>query len=194
MKASEIVAIQKKVGAVPDGFWGPRSIAACQEYLRSLMPSPNPWPPQREVTEFFGPHGTPGGESPPMKSITLPFPVYFENKLVTTLHAHEKVADSLGRVFEHLKDLYPTEDERVASGVAIYDGLYNPRRIRGASAWSLHSWAIAIDFDAERNGNRVHWPTRAHMPIEVMECFAKEGWLSAGAFWGRDAMHMQATQ
>jgi hypothetical protein len=32
------------------------------------------------------------------------------------------------------------------------------------------------------------------MPIEVMECFAREGWLSAGAFWGYDAMHFQATQ
>jgi hypothetical protein len=27
-----------------------------------------------------------------------------------------------------------------------------------------------------------------------MEEFAKEGWLAAGAFWGRDAMHFQATQ
>jgi hypothetical protein len=27
-----------------------------------------------------------------------------------------------------------------------------------------------------------------------MEEFAKEGWLSAGAFWSRDAMHFQATK
>jgi hypothetical protein len=32
------------------------------------------------------------------------------------------------------------------------------------------------------------------MPLEVMEMFAQEGWLSAGAFWGRDAMHSQATK
>jgi hypothetical protein len=32
------------------------------------------------------------------------------------------------------------------------------------------------------------------MPIEVMEEFAKEGWLPAGAFWSRDAMHFQATR
>jgi hypothetical protein len=35
---------------------------------------------------------------------------------------------------------------------------------------------------------------RADMPLEIMECFAREGWLSAGAFWGYDAMHFQATQ
>jgi hypothetical protein len=32
------------------------------------------------------------------------------------------------------------------------------------------------------------------MPLEVMEAFAREGWLSAGAFWGRDSMHAQASQ
>jgi hypothetical protein len=32
------------------------------------------------------------------------------------------------------------------------------------------------------------------MPLEIMEAFAREGWLAAGAFWGRDAMHFQATR
>jgi hypothetical protein len=30
------------------------------------------------------------------------------------------------------------------------------------------------------------------MPFEVMEIFAKHGFLSAGAFWGYDAMHFEA--
>jgi hypothetical protein len=32
------------------------------------------------------------------------------------------------------------------------------------------------------------------MPIEVMEAFARQGFKPAGAFWGRDAMHMEATR
>jgi hypothetical protein len=32
------------------------------------------------------------------------------------------------------------------------------------------------------------------MPLAVMEEFSREGWLAAGAFWNRDAMHFQATQ
>jgi hypothetical protein len=32
------------------------------------------------------------------------------------------------------------------------------------------------------------------MPFGVMKAFAREGWLSAGAFWQRDSMHAQATQ
>jgi hypothetical protein len=57
----------------------------------------------------------------------------------------------------------------------------------------MHAWMNAIDINAGRNGNKTSWPVNATMPIEVMECFAQEGWLSAGAFWGRDAMHFQAT-
>jgi hypothetical protein len=32
------------------------------------------------------------------------------------------------------------------------------------------------------------------MPIEAMEAFAKQGWLSAGAFWSRDPMHFETTR
>ena len=35
MKPEEIKKIQKKIGTEPDGFWGPKSIAACQKYLKN---------------------------------------------------------------------------------------------------------------------------------------------------------------
>jgi hypothetical protein len=75
-----------------------------------------------------------------------------------------------------------------------YFGCYVNRPIRGGSTPSLHARGAAIDFDANRNRNAQHWPVSATMPIEVMECFAREGWLCAGAFWSRDAMHFQATR
>jgi hypothetical protein len=31
------------------------------------------------------------------------------------------------------------------------------------------------------------------MPFGVMEIFAREGWKAAGAFWGRDSMHLEAS-
>ena len=128
-----------------------------------------------------------------MESIDLPFTVYYEGTQVRRVRAHAKCAASLKRVFEHLLEVYPTEAERLVAGADVYDGIYNPRPMRGGSSWSMHSWAIAIDLDAGRNGNNTSWPNRAVMPLEIMECFAREGWMAAGAFWGRDAMHFQAT-
>jgi hypothetical protein len=66
--------------------------------------------------------------------------------------------------------------------------------MRGGRLPSLHARGAAIDLAADTNGNTTHWPTRADMPIEVLACFAREGWLSAGVFWSRDGMHNQATQ
>jgi len=189
MKTHQIIATQKRVGADPDGFWGPMSTRAAQAHLQRMMPNPHPFPRQRDVAKFYG---IPGDVD--RRKISIPFPIYYEDKAVQELSPHTLCADSLVRVFARLEAAYPTEDDRQAAGITVYDGLYNPRKMRGGSAWSMHAWAIAIDLNAAKNGNRDHWPTRSSMPIEVMECFAQEGWTAAGAFWSRDAMHFQATQ
>lgn len=194
MTQAQIRAMQAKIGTTVDGFWGPQSIAACQRHLKRLMPTPNPFPRQANVTAFYGPHGVRDGFTPPTTQIRLPFTIYFGTRAVTTLNPHTRCAQSLLNVFNRLAEAFPTTARRREAGILTYDGLYNPRRMRGNSgAWSMHAWAIAIDFNAGSNGNLTHWPARATMPLEVMECFAAEGWLPAGAFWGRDAMHFQAT-
>lgn len=193
MTKEQIIDIQRRVGTAPDGIWGPKSTAACKRHLAGLMPSPHPFPEEENVTDFYGPHGVPNGYTPPTKVIKLPFTVYFEGSAVNALRPHEKCADSLLRVFERLAVMYPCDGDRRAAGILTYDGLYNPRPKRGGNSWSMHSWAIAIDIDADRNGNLVPWPTKATMPLTVMECFAREGWMAAGAFWSRDAMHFQST-
>lgn len=196
MTQAEIMKIQKKIGTTADGFWGPKSEAACRAHLRKLMPSPNPFPEEDddEITAFYGPHGVKDGFTPPTKVIQLPFPIFYGSTKVVKLSPHEKCADSLKRVFERLAEAFPTEAERKKAGILTYDGLYNPRKKRGGTSWSMHAWAIAIDLNAGKNGNATHWPKKATMPLEVMECFAAEGWTSAGAFWSRDAMHFQATK
>lgn len=197
MNESEIKRTQRRVETDDDGFWGSLSTAACQDHLAGMMPAR--FPTQAQVSRgrsIYGAHGEKGGYSPPTKKITLPFPLHLygnPDRLVRTLSPHEQCADSLLAVFERLAEAFPTEAAKRKAGILCYDGLYNPRTMRGGSSWSMHSWAIAIDLNAGENGNTTHWPTRASMPIEVMECFAKEGWLSAGAFWSRDAMHFQAT-
>ena len=46
MNETQIKIMQERVGAEPDGFWGPRSVAACQRHLKKMMPSPHPFPRQ----------------------------------------------------------------------------------------------------------------------------------------------------
>ena len=131
-----------------------------------------------------------------MKKFRLPFKLHLygdEGEEVSHLSCHELCADGLLAVFHRLAEVYPDKESRKDAGILDYFGVYNPRSIRNGTVWSMHAYAVAIDLDANRNKNRSHWPTISKMPIEVMECFAQEGFLSAGAFWNRDAMHFQAT-
>jgi len=179
--------MQARIGTAPDGFWGPQSMAACQRHLRALMPSPNPWPEsdQASLRAFYGDAGD------PMQLTSLPVQglgIQYDGKPVKSILCHHKVAASLKRVLE---------DIAAGPHAAIlreFAGVYNNRPMRGGSLPSLHARGAAIDLAPGTNTNSTHWPSRATMPLEVMEAFAREGWLAAGAFWSRDAMHFQATR
>jgi hypothetical protein len=192
MTTEQIQKIQRRIGATPDGFWGPKSIARCKDHLRSLMPIPNPWPwPTQEALREF--YGEPGEEN--LVSIQFPFPLFFGGKIVTRSRCHKKVADSLLRVLKNIKDLADSLHEKnrdVLEPVQDFGGIYNFRNKRGGTRLSVHAWGAAIDLDADDNTFKDPWPLVADMPLEVMEEFAKEGWTSAGAFWGYDAMHFEA--
>lgn len=186
MNQNQIIEIQKKIGAEPDGFFGRDSRAKLQKHLRSLMPAVNPWPKtdQASLTEFYG---RPGDESQLINLPVVGLGIKYEGRDVQTIRCHRRVGDSLKRV---LAELAGSEPWLLKS----YEGCYANRPMRGGSTPSLHARGAAIDFDAEHNGNFTIWPDKATMPLQILEIFSKEGWLSAGAFWSRDAMHFQATQ
>ena len=179
--------MQSRVGAVPDGHWGPKSIAACQAHLRTLMPRPSPWPDtdQQSLTEFYG---RSGDESRLVNINVEKLHVVYDDEPVKTIRCNSKCADSLLRIL--------TEISRSTWSYILddYAGCFNPRPMRGGSLPSLHARGAAIDLRPDTNGNKKHWPTDADMPLAVMEIFAREGWIPAGAFWGRDGMHFQATR
>lgn len=186
MTALQIKALQSKIGAEPDGFWGPKSIAAAKAHLASLAPKKSPWP-KTDESSLRAFYGEPGDSSNLVKLDVSDLCVKYEGGKVNSIHCHSKIAASLRRVLEQVCKTHP----RIA---ALYAGVYNNRKMRGGTKPSLHARGAAIDLDPGSNGNNSHWPTKANMPIEVMEHFAREGWLCAGAEWSRDAMHFQATQ
>ena len=197
MTVSDIKFTQDRVGVIADGFWGPRSTAAAKSHLKKMMP--NRFPTQAQVRtnkSIFGPSGIKNGYTPPSSSFYLPFSLRLygdKNNLINRISAHEKCSDALLSVFQRLDQAFPSQEEKEASGILNYFGVYNPRNSRGGSSRSMHAYMIAIDLDANKNGNKSHWPCSSKMSIVTMECFAKEGFLAAGAFWSRDAMHFQAT-
>jgi len=187
MTYTEIFHLQKRIGTTPDGFWGPKSIRACKEYLRAMMPEVNPWPKsdQSSLTAFYG---HPGDESKLVSIDVANLGVKYDGQTVRSIRCHEKVADSLRRVIVAL------DETPCAYILGQYAGCYNNRPMRGGSLPSLHARGAAIDLDPAPNGNHRAWPVNATMPILVMEEFAKEGWIGLGWAIGRDAMHFQATQ
>jgi len=191
MKTYQIVKMQERLGVTADGFWGPKSQSACRSYLRALMPSPNPWPnsDQASLRDFFG---EPGDEKN-LVVIEFPFPMFYDGQRVTRTRVHRKCADSLLRVMAAIRDEIARNPD-IRGEAEDYGGVFNFRLKRGGSTYSLHAWGAAIDLDADDNTFRDSWPMKSDMPLEIMAAFAREGWLSAGAFWGYDAMHFQATR
>lgn len=185
MTKEQIKEIQRTIGAEVDGIWGKESTSKCKAYLRGMMPNPNPWPKTGEsaLKAFYGP----ACDESQLINFPAPVPMYYNGNKIKTIRCHKKVSDSMGRA---LTAAY--EDAKKV--IEIYDGCYNCRQMTGGSSASLHARGAAIDIWASKNGFKMHWPKEALMPLIVMEHFAREGWLSGGAFWSKDAMHMQGTQ
>jgi len=189
MTQKQIMAIQSRVGTEPDGFWGPKSVAAAQRHLRALRPRGVMWPTsdQASLKRFYGDPAK-GEVAKQLVNIDVQgLGVRYGGSPVKVIRCHEKVSGSLRAVIEAVAG---SEWRWV---LAEFAGVYNHRPMRGGTHWSLHAYGAAIDLLPGSNGLMTHWPVRATMPFEVMEFFAGEGWLAAGAFWSRDAMHFQMT-
>ena len=192
MQALDIKSMQRKINAagfplVADGQWGAKSKEACKAHLLALMPHPHPWPAQDEasLTRFYG---KAGDES---NLVNLPvgdYVVKYDSQRVKTIRCHKLIASALGKVIAEIAN------GPDAAILMHYGGCYNYRQMRGGSRISTHAWGIAIDLAPNWNGNLTPWPKVATMPLGVCEAFARQGFLSAGPFWGRDGMHHQATR
>lgn len=196
MTQEQIMKMQKRIDEagfhlVVDGFWGPRSQRQCRLYLRSLMSTLNPWPmaSQRAIEAFYGA----AGDESNLVRIEFPYPMFYGGKRVTSTRVHKRCAGSLLHILKAIGDkLLKFPD--IKDEASDFGGVFNNRLKRGGTTPSLHAYGAAIDLDADDNTFRDSWPTQSDMPLEIIEEFAKEGWTSAGAFWGYDAMHFQATQ
>lgn len=151
------------------------------------------WPRQRDVLAFYGPVGA------NQTQIEIPFDMvvaWDRSTRVRRMTLHTKVAENAKRVLENVAGIYSPK-ERAALGLDVFGGSLNVRRMRGGSAYSMHSWGIAIDFDPERN--QLNWKTpKARLShadaASFWEAWEAEGWLSLGRARDFDWMHIQAAR
>lgn len=160
-----------------------------------IAPKHSSWPKQSAslMDKYFGEKGT------NQSSLKLPFPMriaWNKDQACTKITLNKKVIESAGRAFERIASRYDAR-ARARLGLDLFGGSLNVRRMRGGSAWSIHSWGCAIDFDPERN--QLKWNRRKSM-LASPECedfwgiWEEEGWVSLGRARDYDWMHVQAAQ
>jgi hypothetical protein len=210
----QLIAKDKGIAVEPiDGFWGPVTQNAYDSLVhlidngtvppnwRDEEPSdanPNKWPRDRgnqaEMKAFFG---TPG--NPPMQKVRCPWKLklaWDKSTTMTHVGVHAKVADSVGDVFEKVHAHYG-EAELKRLRLDLFGGCYFKRKKRGGSTWSTHAWAIALDWDPERN--QLKWGRdKASLDASAYDfwwrAWEKEGWVSLGRSRNYDWMHVQAAR
>lgn len=145
------------------------------------------------MVRFYGPVGQ------NQTTIQLPFPMVLDWQPGTAIHkmtCHERVADSLQRILKNMFSEYGLA--RIQQlGIDQFGGCLNVRKMRGGSAWSIHSWGAAVDLDADRNTLReTHETARFARPeyAPMWRIIEGEGWVSLGRARDYDWMHFQAAR
>lgn len=142
-------------------------------------------------------YGTPNETGVPyLVKIELPYPMRIAwdiDTTITTMMCHKLVADKFKAVFTDILAHYGYKQIR-ALGIDLFGGCFNYRKMRGGTAWSTHSWGIAIDLDPARNLLKETSATaRFARPEykEMIDIFYKHGFESLGREKNYDWMHFQ---
>lgn len=124
------------------------------------------------------------------------YPLKYDGKPVKSIRIHKLVADRLVAALQDIINHYGEDIEKVAPGACVYDGSYNFRNSRGSSSTSVHSWGLAIDFDAAKNTMKMAAP-KARLSQDIYKPFFDileyHGFNSLGRRGDYDWMHVQAT-
>lgn len=159
----------------------------------------NPWPKQADARAFYGNPFDSKWYGNNIVYVVPPYPLHMGPAKISKIAVHKKCAQSLKAV---LADIYKTYNDLYEGdylthmrndGILEYDGSYNLRKTRGSQSISMHSYACALDFDAEHNP--LGHPGRFTKDSIIVKAFKKEFWRWGGDYSGRkDMMHFEAVQ
>ncbi len=206
----QVASNENNIDAGPvDGIWGPQTQSAF-EALSYLVENgkplpfwrpdeiqvPNRWPIQHSEAfyEYFGERGEQN-----LTAIQAPYPMMVSwepHGTVRSIRCHMKVAESLGKILEKVRDIYGEEDIKKLR-LNLFGGCFNNRRMRQGQNWSMHAWGVALDFDPEINPLRAGRESATFAGPDYQDwwaCWEEEGWTSLGRRLNFDWMHVQAAR
>jgi len=190
----ETLKFQAKNGLKPDGVVGPKT----RQFITAVSqntPLSEKWPKQnyKSMVNFYGPVG----ENQTKLELPYKLKLAWDSSItLTKITCHEKVAKSLYTIFENTLKTYG-EKEISKLKLDLFGGCLNVRKMRGGSAWSIHSWGAAVDLDPDRNQLKWAKPRASFSKLEYKnfwEIVESEGWVSLGRERNYDWMHFQAAQ
>lgn len=139
-----------------------------------------------------GPHGVnESWFSNNVVRVVPPFKMTYAGKPIASIAFHKKCAAALKAALQAIWEACDKDQKKIdAAGLSEYGGSFNYRLIRGSSAISNHSFAIAIDIAPTGNALGV---TKGKMPAFAVKAFKDQGFRWGGDYKGRkDWMHFEA--
>lgn len=133
--------------------------------------------------DCFKKYGTPTNDNPWL--VMWDVPAQIEAGMIPNkLYCNKDMIEPLTKAFTNIIMRNLVEE------IKTFDGCFCIRPIRGSKAMSLHSWAVAIDFNASWN----KLGTVPTMSPELVKCFTDAGFDWGGNFTRQDGMHFQLAQ
>jgi len=120
-----------------------------------------------------------------------PFQMTYAGQPIKTIAFHKKAADALAAALQTIWLACDKDQKKInACGLSEFGGSFAYRLIRGSSALSNHSFAIAIDIAP--SGNPLG-AVKGKMPRFAVDAFKAQGFRWGGDYRGRkDWMHFEA--
>lgn len=157
------------------------------------------WPLQSQCAKMFGNPSAPGWGAKNIVTIKPPFRMHMGDIPIMSISVNKIAADSLSRVLKMYWLACGRDPARVAQdGGDVFSGAWVVRSMRGIKAVSMHSYGLAVDFNAPDNplGKKpgaIKGGFTEESPL--VKVFESEGWVWGGRWTGRpDPMHFQAAR
>jgi peptidoglycan hydrolase-like protein with peptidoglycan-binding domain len=211
-KGEAVEKIQRFLGIDDDGDFGAETEKAVKKFQEDykLKPvdgivGPMTWKTmfgeetmpsviyQSQLTNLFG---TPRDPAPYLKVFSL---AEFKDKFGKVknyegniwsfkIYGHELMEKPLKQAFQNLLDrIDPKTKKPYANELKTYDGCTNIRPMSSGGSYSVHSWGLAVDFNATWN----RYGGDVNLSDGFIKCFTDAGF-TAGAYWNTpDGMHFQ---